>query len=241
LKASGKGFRTASKSEIEELRDLAVRDLITAGLSDPPEQAIQSRLNTLASQRQLLLPNPSARGEAAAGTSSRFFPGLALVQTFCQEQARQADLRTQAKRQNRSTAEVPGKIPYYFAAVPDDYVDHFARYLPPTASLLVLILYRYAKVDMETWVSQDTLVNKAGVCENTLKRDMGLLIKCKVIQRVRAGGIDFRGNPINKTQGYKYRLNAPLAWDRKQVRTVHPRKPRKGRPRKKKDDTDVDM
>jgi hypothetical protein len=23
-----------------------------------------------------------------------------------------------------------GEVPYYFAALPDEYVDHFARYLP---------------------------------------------------------------------------------------------------------------
>ena len=240
MKAYGEELRRASKQEIAELRALAVGDLIEAGYRDPSEQAVQSRLRTLAVERHLLLPGTSVRRTATTGASPGFSPGLALVQDFCQEQAHEADRRNQAKRRSRSTAKSAGKIPYYFAAIPDDYIDQFARYLPPSAGLLVWILYRYAKLDKETWVSQDTLIAKAGVCENTLKRDIQLLIECKVIQRAVAGGTDFAGNPINKTQGYKYWLNKPIAWDRERVTLIRWRKPRKGRPKKKGDNTGVD-
>jgi hypothetical protein len=225
---------------MEELRHLAALDLEGAGYTDPPEIAIESRLKTLAGERRLLLPDTLDREDATSGTSTDFSPGLALVQDFCQEQAHKAEHRDQAKRRGHIVPQSDGKIPYYFAPVPDEYVDHFARYLPPSAGLIVWILYRYAKMDMQTWVSQDTLFEKAGVCENTLKRDIGLLIKCKVVQRAPAGGTDFEGNPIHKTQGYKYRLNAPIAWDAEQVKLIRWRKPRQGRKRKKGGATGVD-
>lgn len=240
MKACHEQLRTATKSEIEEIRRLAVKELESADFEQPSEQAIQSRLRTLADKRRLLLPGTRAHDTATPRVSDTFSPGLALVQDFCQEQAHKAEHRNQAKRHGHIVPHSDGKIPYYFAPVPDEYVDHFARYLPPSAGLIVWILYRYAKMDLQTWVSQDTLFEKAGVCENTLKRDIRLLIKCKVVQRAPAGGTDFEGNPIRKTQGYKYRLNAPLAWDAERVTRIRWRKPRQGRKRKKGGDTGVD-
>ncbi|MFH1313979.1 MAG: helix-turn-helix domain-containing protein [Candidatus Eisenbacteria bacterium] len=214
----------ATDTQMEDLRGLAIRDLTEAGFENPSEQAIQSRLGTLLQGNNVHPPEPSQSKRVPPKSRSRCSPGLALVQDFCQKQGHKADLRVSAKRRGEPVDHPEGRVPYYFAPLPDDYIDHFARFLPPSAGLIVWALFRYAKTDMQTWVSQDTLVMKTGVCENTLKRDMRLLIECKVVQRGPAGGTDFDGNPIRKLHGYKYRLNMPLAWDKERVRHVSWRK-----------------
>jgi predicted AAA+ superfamily ATPase len=79
--------------------------------------------------------------------------------------------------------------------------------------MVLWVLWRYAKGKMQTWVSQATLSRKMSTSINTVKRDLKLLEECKIIYRTYASGNDFKGNPIRKKQGYKFRLNLPLAWD----------------------------
>jgi hypothetical protein len=220
-------YREATRKEIEELRRLAILDLEGAGYTSPPEQAIVSRLNTLAAEKHLLLPGQVTPVKAVRRATDKFSPGLALIQGFCQEESHKADARASKKRKGQPDPKDPSKVPCFFAALPDEYIDHFAKYLPASADLALWVLWRYSKTQMQTWVSQDTIREKSGVSENTIKRDLGLLRECNIVLRTYAGGRDFAGNLIRKSQGYKYRINCPLAWDRERVKQLKWKKGRR--------------
>jgi hypothetical protein len=217
-------YREATEQEVKNLEVLAAQQLEEAGFEHPPEKAVQSRVKTLARDRGLSLPGvPEANGRSHSQISE-YSPGLALVQGVCQQGAHQADLRTRVKRQGTCEVQGEGAVPYYFAALPDEYVDHFARYLPASAALVLWTLWRYSKAGMQTWVSQETLCEKSGLSENTVKRDLSLLRECNIVARACAGGRDFRGNEIKKRHGFKYHLTWPVAWDREIVKKLRWRK-----------------
>jgi hypothetical protein len=220
-------YRKAARKEVEELRRLAVLDLEAAGFSSPGEGAIASRLKTLAAEKHLLIPGHVAPDKAIRRATDEFSPGLALIQGFCQEESHKADTRTRRKRKGRTDPKDPSKLPYFFAALPDEYIDHFARYLPASAALTLWVLWRYSKIQMQTWVSQGTICKKSGVSENTIKRDLGLLRECNIVVRTYAGGRDFKGHVIGKSQGYKYRIKCPVAWDYERVKTLEWKKARR--------------
>jgi hypothetical protein len=210
--------RVATKKQVEELRRTAVEELHSAGYAEPSEQAIQSRLQTLLAQRGLALRNLRKSKTKMSGLLGSFSRGLALIQTFCQGKVHKADQRQAAKRKGIPEPERPGEIPYYFAAIPDDYVDHFARYLPVSATSVLLTLWRYSKMKMQTWVSLKTLCVKTHLSRNTVRRDLRLLAECKIVIKEFAGGKDFNGDVIDKGQGDKYWLNWPAAWDREKAK-----------------------
>jgi hypothetical protein len=205
---------------MDDLRKTAIGQLRDAGFADPSEQAIQSRLRTLLEQKGPQVAEPGRDRRGAPKLLSPFSKTLALIQTFCQGKVHEVDRRRMQKRKGRVESESPNEIPYYFAAIPDDYVDHFARYLPASATPVLLVLWRYSKQKMQTWVSLKTICEKAGLSRNTVRRDLNLLAECKIVVREPAGGRDFSGRVIRKEQGDKYWLNWPVAWDRDKARDL---------------------
>lgn len=223
-------YTDATTAQIERLRALAIRDLKEHGYIDPSERAIHSRLNTLAEKEGLKLPGPPARGRTVPRLASTFSSGLGRLQRFFQRQAYKASDRIRQKRKGKAHQRRDNEIPYYFTPIPDDYVDHFARYLPATVTVVLLVLWRYAKPHMQTWISLRTICEKSGVSRNTVRMALRLLGECKIVIRENAGGKDFGGKVIKKEQGDKYRLNWPAAWDRKKAKELEGRNRRGDKP-----------
>jgi hypothetical protein len=210
-----------SAAEHVKLREIAIHEFAELGLVDPSEQAIESRVKTLAGEEKRRPRREAAQSHAIGASSSQAFGGgLAHFQGFCQEQAHKEDKRIEQKRKGKAEKRRDGEIPYYFAPLPDIYVDRFAEYLPASAGIVLWVLWRYAKANMQTWISQATLGRKTGTSINTVKRDLNLLEECKIICRTYASGNDFKGNPIRKKQGYKFRLNPPLAWNLERAKSL---------------------
>lgn len=204
----------APGQETNDLEALARQQLEEAGFARPSEKAVQTRVATLA--RDQGMKSPGAHGVASESqrVDPKYSPSLGVVQAICQQAAHQSELRARTKRQGTCEVQGEGKLPYYFAALPDEYVDCFMRYLPDSAGVLLWALWRYSKSKMQTWVSQKTLCKTTGSSLNTVKRDLRLLQDCNIIARAPAGGQDFHGKEIKKRQGFKYHLTLPVAWDR---------------------------
>jgi hypothetical protein len=208
-------------SEHARLREIAIHEFEEIGLANPQERAIESRVRTLAEEKMRQRPRKADQSHPVGPSSGRGFAGgLAQFQGFCQEQAHKEDKRIEQKREGRAEKRRDREIPYFFAPLPDLYVDRFAKHLPASAGIVLWVLWRYAKSDMQTWISQATLSGKTGTSINTVKRDLELLEECKIIYRTYASGNDFKGNPIRKRQGYKFRLNPPLAWDLERAKSL---------------------
>ncbi len=143
----------ATRKDIQELRKTVVEQFKEAGFEDPSEQAIQSRLQTLLDQQGLHLQKPRKRQVRLPSLRSTFSKGLAFVQTFCQGKAHEAEQRQAEKRKGIPDPDRPNEIPYYFAAIPDDYMNHFARYLPPSATVVLRVLWRDAEMETRVWRS----------------------------------------------------------------------------------------
>jgi hypothetical protein len=225
---TGNGSGQETAHSLAALRKIALRELKEVGLEDPSELAISIRVRTLS----------GGDGEARTGKSSNPSHGeqrsnhgksdeLARFQEFGQRQMHTEETRISDKRKGEAEEPTDGHVPYYFAALPDEYIDHFAPHLPTSAALVLWILWRYAKQDMQTWVSQKTLSRKSGISENTVKRDLNLLRECNIVTRTYAGGRDFKGNSIRKTRGYKYRLTPPVAWGQTRARELEWRRGRR--------------
>lgn len=208
------------------LREIAIHEFEEIGLVNPPEQAIESRVRTLAEEKTRRRPRKADQSHPVGPSSEQGFAGsLAQFQGFCQEQAHKEDKRIEKKREGEAEKRRDGEIPHFFAPLPDLYIDRFAEYLPASAGTVLWVLWRYAKSDMQTWISQATLSRKTSTSINTVKRDLRLLEECKIIYRTYASGYDFKGNPIRKKQGYKFRLNPTLAWDLERAKSLEWKRP----------------
>ena len=208
--------RDATKQEIKELEEIALREHVNLGLEQPSDVVIQIRVRTLAQEKGLRLPGIPQTPEQTGKPHERKSPNY--LQARLEQKAQQCAKDRRAAKLKKHIKIVRKNMDrfYLFCFLKGG----FAREMSNCRALEVLAaIIEQLSGDIETWVSIETLAERLGRTPKSVSKALRALEEKWIITLTKAKDryYSLHGKPIRKNQGYVIRLHVPMAWNWKSI------------------------